>query len=99
MCGEELAIGMIEDFEAQGKNLIQALDDSHAQEYDEFLENLEEAKKAVAAKADELDRAIRNSLDSVEEKEEDWKNSQISKKKQHQMLDNAIEKMLMDTNN
>ena len=99
MCSEEFAIEMIEEFEAQGKNLIQALDDSHRQEYDEFLENLEEAKKAVAEKAEELDRVIRNGLDSVERKEEEWKNSQIVKKKQHQKLDNAIEKMLMDTNN
>jgi len=90
---------MIEDFEARGKNLIQGVDDSHRQEYDEFLENLEEAKKAVAAKAEELDQVIRNGLDSVERKEEDWKNNQIAGKKQHQKLDDAIEKMLMDTNN
>ncbi|PUU80626.1 hypothetical protein B9Z19DRAFT_974255 [Tuber borchii] len=99
VCSEEFAIEMIEEFEAQGKNLIQALDDSHKQEYDEFLENLEEAKKAVAEKAEELDRVIRNGLDGVERKEEEWKNSQMAKKKQHQKLDNAIEKMLMDTNN
>jgi len=99
VCSEEFAIEMIEEFEAQGKGLIQALDDSHRQEYDEFLENLEEAKKAVAEKAEELDRVIRGGLDSVERKEEEWKNSQMAKKKQHQKLDNAIEKMLMDTNN
>ncbi|KAG0638879.1 hypothetical protein HOY80DRAFT_1016191 [Tuber brumale] len=99
VCSEELAIEMIENFEAQGTRLVKALDDSHTQEYNEFLENLEEAKKAVAAKAEELDQLIRNGLDSVERKEEDWKNNQMAKKKQHQKLDNAIEEMLMDTNN
>ncbi|KAG0138447.1 hypothetical protein HOY82DRAFT_575562 [Tuber indicum] len=96
---EALAIEMIENFEAQGTRLIKALDNSHTQEYNEFFENLEEAKKAVAAKAEELDQLIRNGLDSVERKEEDWKNNQMAKKKQHQELDNAIEEMLMDTDN
>ncbi|RPA93944.1 hypothetical protein L873DRAFT_1837774 [Choiromyces venosus 120613-1] len=97
MCSEELAIEMIEDFEARGNKLIQALDDSHTQEYEEFLENLEEAKKAIAAKAEELDQVIRNGLDSIERKEEEWRNSQMDGGGEHQKLDDEIEKMLMDT--
>ncbi|CUS14510.1 unnamed protein product [Tuber aestivum] len=96
---EELAIGMIEKFEAQGARLIQALGDSHEQEYGEFLDSLEQAKKAVAEKAEELDQVIRNGLDSVERKEGDWRNSRVAKKKQTQRLDSAIEEILINTNN
>ncbi|PWW75206.1 hypothetical protein C7212DRAFT_358494 [Tuber magnatum] len=99
VCSEELAVELIEGFEAQGARLIQSLDDSHAQEYEEFLDNLEEARKAVAAKAGELDQVIRNGLDSVERKEKDWENSRMARKKQHQKLDDEVEEMLMDTNN
>jgi hypothetical protein len=94
MNSEDLALNMIEDFEARGSEIIKTLGSAHKEEHDRFLVKVEKAKEAIAEKTKDMKGIMERAVCEVEKGKEIVAGGQRVAQEEYEQVQKEIDRML-----